>query len=234
MHKTTGQNLRDYILTEDLSDNRYIKRSLIELDVLSLMDYMISNLSVVSSDWMNYNTGWWRGLNTSGTHKKWGYIMWDNDATFDYYINYSGVPNTSPDAKACDLNGISDYMDIFFPQDTTQTIYPKDSLFWEGEWYYWGPDTVDIYPDLGKHEKIFLRLLEENQEFRNLYFSRYADMINKAFSCENMLTTLDSLISIIRPEMPRHIERWGRSMTEWENNIERLREFVSERCTENR
>lgn len=222
--------LRDFILTEDVSNEQVYNKITEELDVLSLMDYMLCNLSVVSSDWMNYNVGWWRGLNPAGTHKKWAYIMWDNDATFDYYINYSGVPNTSPDARACDINGISEYMDIFFPQDTSEVIYPRDSLFWEGEWYYWGPDTVTVYPDLGKHDKIFLRLLDENQEFRTLYFSRYADMINKAFSCENMLNTLDSLTSIIRPEMPRHIVRWGRSMTEWENNINRLREFVAERC----
>ena len=50
------------------------------------MDYMIANLTCVSSDWLNYNTGWWRGLNDKGTHQKWGYIMWDNDATFDYYL----------------------------------------------------------------------------------------------------------------------------------------------------
>ncbi|MBK7096909.1 MAG: CotH kinase family protein [Saprospiraceae bacterium] len=223
--------LRDYILTQDVSNSVIYKNITDQLDVVSLMDYMIANLSVVSSDWMNYNTGWWRGLNPEGSHKKWAYIMWDNDATFNYYINYSGVPDRSPNAKACDLNGISDYMDIFFPQDTTQVINPKDSIFWEGEWYYWGPDTFDVYPDLGRHEKIFLRLLEENQEFRNLYFARYADMINKAFSCENMLTKLDSMVNIIRPEMPRHINKWGRSMTEWEDNVTKLRDFVSERCT---
>ena len=110
-------------------------------------------------------------------------------------------------------------------------VYKRQSIFWEGEWYYWGPDTFDVYPDLGRHEKIFLRLLEENQEFRNLYFARYADMINKAFCCENMLTKLDSMVNIIRPEMPRHINKWGRSMTEWEDNVTKLRDFVSERCT---
>jgi hypothetical protein len=224
-------DLRKYILTQDVSNIDIYRNITDQLDVISLMDYMIANLSVVSSDWMNYNTGWWRGLNTEGSHKKWAYIMWDNDATFNYYINYSGVPDRSPDAKACDIIGISEYMDIFFPQDTSEVIYPKDSIFWEGEWYYWGPDTVEVHPDLGKHEKIFLRLLEENQEFRNLYFARYADMINKAFSCENMLTKLDSMVNIIRPEMPRHINRWGRSMTEWENNVTKLRDFVSERCT---
>lgn len=224
------ETFRKYILNSDVSQDDVYKNIEDQLDIVSLMDYMITNLSVVSSDWMNYNTGWWRGLNPEGEHKKWGYIMWDNDATFNYYINYSGVPDRSPNAKACDINEISNYMDIFFPPDTSEVIYPKDSVFWEGEWYYWGPDTVQVYPDLGKHEKIFIKLLENNSEFRNLYFSRYADMTNTAFSCSNMLHVLDSLVSIIRPEMPRHITRWGRSLEEWEENITTLREFIALRC----
>ncbi len=224
------ETFRKYILNSDVSQDDVYKNIEDQLDIVSLMDYMITNLSVVSSDWMNYNTGWWRGLNPEGEHKKWGYIMWDNDATFNYYINYSGVPDRSPNAKACDINEISNYMDIFFPPDTSEVIYPKDSVFWEGEWYYWGPDTVQVYPDLGKHEKIFIKLLENNTEFRNLYFSRYADMTNTAFSCSNMLHVLDSLVSIIRPEMPRHITRWGRSLEEWEENITALREFIALRC----
>jgi len=34
------------------------------------------------------------------------YILWDMDATFDYYINYSGVPNVDYDAVPCDLEVI--------------------------------------------------------------------------------------------------------------------------------
>ena len=42
---------------------------------------------------------------------------------------------------------------------------------------------------------------------------------------------LDSMIAIIRPEMPRHIDRWGDSVEEWESNVARLRGFIEERCT---
>lgn len=223
--------LRDFILENDMSDENNYNQVLEQYDALSIIDYMITNLSVVSSDWMNYNVGWWRGLNPEGEHKKWGYILWDNDATFDYYINYSGVPNTNADAKACDIEDISNYMDEFFPADTTTISYPADSFFWDGEWIYYPGDTFDIYPDPGKHEKIFLKLLEESPYFRNLYFSRYADHINEVFSCENMNHVLDSLLAIIEPEMPRHIGRWGRDIDEWMENVEKLRDYVNERCS---
>jgi len=221
---------RRYVLENDVSKSEVYNKINSELDVTSLMDYMIANLTCVSSDWLNYNTGWWRGLKNSGKHKKWGYIMWDNDATFDYYINYSGVPDTSPDAKACDIEEISDYMDEFFPLDTTLVELPPDSFYFNNMWNYISGDTFYIYPDPGKHEKIFLKLLDESQTFREMYFARYADMLNGTFSCTSMTTTLDSLIAIIRPEMPRHISRWGGSMQEWERNVKKLRDFVLKRC----
>jgi hypothetical protein len=224
------ENFRDYILNEDVSKPEVYSKITNELDVLSLMDYMIVNLTCVSSDWLNYNTGWWRGLNPSGGHKKWGYIMWDNDATFDYYLNYSGVPDTSPNAKACDIEDISYYMDEFFPVDTTLVELAADSFYYNGMWQYFEGDTFFVYPDAGKHEKIFLKLLDQNENFRNLYFARYADMLNTTYSCESMLFILDSMINIIRPEMPRHIKRWGGNMNEWERNVKKLRDFVSKRC----
>ncbi|MBK9737818.1 MAG: CotH kinase family protein [Saprospiraceae bacterium] len=221
---------RDEILNGDVAQPVLYDRIKSKLDIISLMDYMIANLSVVSSDWMNYNTAWWRGMKASGGHKKWGYVMWDNDATFDYYINYSGVPDISINAKACDLDAISDFMDEFFPADTTLINYPADSMFINGNWVYFEGDSFYIFPDLGKHEKIFLKLLNENDDFKNLYYSRYADMLNTAFSCENMISTLDSMVSIIRPEMSRHINRWGGTIKEWEENVAYLRSFVGERC----
>jgi hypothetical protein len=221
---------KDFVLDNDVSQDSVYQRIDREFDVISLMDYMIANLTCVSSDWLNYNTGWWRGLNDKGGHKKWGYIMWDNDATFDYYINYSGVPNTSSSAKACDINDISDYMDEFFPADTTLVELPADSFFIDGEWQYFEGDTFTVYPDPGKHEKIFLKLLDNNETFRNLYFARYADMLSTTFSCTSMLAILDSLVNIIKPEMPRHIQRWSGTMSEWNRNIKRLRDYVVKRC----
>lgn len=71
-------------------------------DTKSLADYVILNSYVLSSDWLNWNTAWWRGLNYNCTKKKWRYTLWDCDATFDHYINYTGVPNTNPNANPCD------------------------------------------------------------------------------------------------------------------------------------
>ena len=263
-------NLRDFILQNEMSipENYAIAED--SINMTSLIDYMLMNLNVVASDWLNYNTGWWRGLNPDERHKKWGYILWDLDATFDYYINYSGVPNISPNALPCDIEEIATFIDMFFgggdpgegepvenPEACTTIIngtapYPvTDSIFLEAiaidsyccetDWddtcqnlyntIEAGQDgTVDTNFDVGKHEKIYLKLIDESPEFKKLYYTRYADLMNTVFTCENMISVLDSMIATIEPEMPRQIDRWGGTMEEWMSNVEDLKDFINERC----
>jgi len=104
-------NLRNFILNNDMSNPDNYKIAEDSINMQSMIDYMLVNLNVVAQDWLNYNTGWWRGLNPEGDHKKWGYILWDLDATFDFYINYSGVPTTDTNAIPCDLEDIAAYTD---------------------------------------------------------------------------------------------------------------------------
>jgi hypothetical protein len=100
-------NLHDFIKFQDMTDNEnweYVKS---RYDYKSLVDYVHINSFVVCSDWINWNVGWWRGLNPEGGHQKWGYILWDEDATFAHYINYTGVPGISPYTSPCYPEGLS-------------------------------------------------------------------------------------------------------------------------------
>ena len=274
--QTDWMRLRDFILTNDMSLEENYEIVDDSINLVSLIDYMIVNLNVVASDWLNYNTGWWRGLNPEGDHKKWGYILWDLDATFDYYINYSGVPNTQPDAVPCSLEEISDFMDGFFgnggvvdpgggldpttcltiqngssPYPATDSVFiatiNQDEYCCNTDWDNICQDLYDsiangggggnppgggfIPGDVGRHETIFLKLLDQNETFKQLYYSRYADMMNTVFTCDNMISTLDRMLDVIRPEMPAQIARWGGSMAEWEANVQQLKDFINERCT---
>ncbi len=104
--------LRDYIENNDMSDPvayAYVDE---RLNLLSLADYIILHSHNVSSDWLNWNTGWWRGRNPDGEALKWRYILWDEDATFGHYVNYSNIPDQSPDADPCNPELISDFVDF--------------------------------------------------------------------------------------------------------------------------
>ncbi len=67
----------------------------------SLVDYFVLNSYIVSQDWLNWNTAWWRGRSQAGDAKRWRYALWDMDASFGHYINYTGIPNTTPTADPC-------------------------------------------------------------------------------------------------------------------------------------
>jgi hypothetical protein len=216
------QALRSFVLDNDMADPVNYAQVKEQLDVTSMCDYFICGLNYVASDWINYNTAWWRGLNPQGGHQKWGYQLWDFDATFDYYINYSGVPDTSPDAKPCDLEVISDYVqNDFFGGAMNDTCITQ----------IWGQDTFTYCMRVdGKHQMMLLKLIEESPEFRQHYYARQADLMNTVFSCDNMLHVLDSMVAVIEPEMTRHAGRWGGSYQHWQLNVAKLRNFISQRC----
>ncbi len=95
-------NLRTFILGNDMSIAANFANVDSFYDWKSLIDYVVLNSYIVCSDWLNWNTGWWRGLNANGGALKWRYILWDMDASFGHYINYTGIPNTGSDADPCD------------------------------------------------------------------------------------------------------------------------------------
>lgn len=190
---TDWHAIRAFILANNMNDPNKFKYVEDRYDYKSLIDYVIVNSFTVCTDWLNYNTGVWRGLNPEGEHKKWGYILWDNDATFDHYINYTGLPSTQYDAEPCDAEGLSGGSD----------------------------------PE--QHIRV-LNKLRTNPAVERYYVTRMADLMYTVFGCENMLSYLDTIEGLIDPEMTRHSQRWDGTYAEWKNNLDELRDFITNRC----
>lgn len=101
-------DLVNFITTNDMSDPANYDYVTSVYNQTSLIDYMILNSYIVSMDWLNWNTAWWRGRHPDGGAKRWRYALWDSDASFGHYINYTGIPDTSPNADPCDPEGMGD------------------------------------------------------------------------------------------------------------------------------
>jgi len=95
-------NLHNFIVNNSMADPVNYQQAADQLNMTSLVDYMILNTHVVCKDWLNWNTAWWRGRNPEGEAQQWRYALWDMDATFGHYINYTNIPNDSPQADPCD------------------------------------------------------------------------------------------------------------------------------------
>jgi hypothetical protein len=80
-----------------------------------------------------------------------------------------------------------------------------------------------------------LRKMFENEDFRNGFINRFADYLNTIFVEDIVLDKIDHMKEMFAPEMQRHIDKWGsyectlQSMDDWENNIDIVREFISNR-----
>jgi gliding motility-associated-like protein len=98
--------LRNYILTNNMANATNFNYVDSLLNWQSLCDYFVFNSYVVNQDWLNWNTAWWRGMDPLGDKKKWRYALWDMDATFGHYINYTGIPDPTANADPCNAENL--------------------------------------------------------------------------------------------------------------------------------
>ncbi|MFB9296068.1 CotH kinase family protein [Persicitalea jodogahamensis] len=76
-----------------------------------------------------------------------------------------------------------------------------------------------------------LRRLLENQDFSEQFISRYADLLNTTFLPSRLTGFINEARQKILPAMPEQISRWERpeNMTDWEENIQIMTDFVEQR-----
>jgi hypothetical protein len=191
---TDWSSLRQYIQNNSMSDPVHFAYVDSLLDITSLIDYFVINSFVVSRDWLNYNTGWWRGLDPDGAARRWRYILWDQEGGLGHYINFTGMPDITANASPCQVEHL----------------------------------TVNN----NGHVQSIRKLIQENPSIRQRYVTRYADLLNTHFSCTRIVELLDSMVSHIAPEMPRHLQRWNAgSVSQWQSNVDDVRTFLLTRCT---
>ena len=82
-------------------------------------------------------------------------------------------------------------------------------------------------PDI-PHTDMYAALLQ-NQTFFELYINRYADLLNSTLSCERTTEHMNQMESVMLPEMPQHVARWGGSVADWQTNIQGIRDFMCAR-----
>lgn len=99
-------SLRTYINSNNMGDATSFTYVESLLNWKSLVDYFVLNSYIVSKDWLNWNTGWWRGLNPAGDGRRWRYTLWDQDACFGHYTNFTSIPDTSPNADPCNAENL--------------------------------------------------------------------------------------------------------------------------------
>ncbi|MBQ5991371.1 MAG: lamin tail domain-containing protein [Clostridia bacterium] len=75
--------------------------------------------------------------------------------------------------------------------------------------------------------------LKTNEEWKHRFFERYVEVVMTKFTSEKLLELFDQVVEEYRPEMERHIKRWGhpKSISKWESEVATLRNKVEKRPT---
>ena len=74
-----------------------------------------------------------------------------------------------------------------------------------------------------------LRNLMKNNEFKKRYVERLSYNLNNIWTYEKLSKKLEELYQIYKKEMPRNCERWNITMENWEDNVNRLRNYIKKR-----
>jgi hypothetical protein len=210
--------LHDFILNNDMSIQENYEYVKTKYDVTSLTDYIITNSFVVCSDWINWNVGWWRGIDPNGGHQKWAYILWDEDATFGHYINYTGIPGQNPYVSPCFPEGITadpedhiqilnalmdnaEFKDYYVSRyiDLLNTVYRPDTMINF-------LDSIEEYvlPEMQAHCNRWGGSVAEwqtnVQKIRNFINTRYSIIPAGLNSCYELNGPYEVNFSIIPPE----------------------------------
>ncbi len=92
----------------------------------------------------------------------------------------------------------------------------------------WSISTLPDRPWNG-YNTVLIRNLLENEEFRNGFINRFADLLNSTFKPGNMIPVLDSLHAMLNHDMPRQLARWGGTYTIWQDAVYNVRYYIYNR-----
>lgn len=204
------EDLKNYIWENTLSKQDkfdYVEK---QINMDNFIDYHLTQIFIANNDWDDANVYIWK-LKTDGKEPsyipeldgKWRWMLWDTDEGFG---RATGVDNNT----------------LAFATRSDKG------------WHIGGQLIKGSWPTL------FLRSLLKNEGFKNRFINRYADLLNTVFLPERSIRKIDEMHDNIVSEIPNHAARWGNSvgrkdavyfkdLTAWESEIQKLRDFATER-----
>ena len=92
-------------------------------------------------------------------------------------------------------------------------------------------DTNVIWPNSPSATFLFRKLIE-NDDFKNQFIDRYAEVLNTEFQSDTLRRKLNKIVEQFEHELPRHISRWNypESVSNWKEIIdEEIVTFIENR-----
>ena len=104
-------------------------------------------------------------------------------------------------------------------------------------WMYFDVDYgfkwVDLDPikaifDRGGADNTLIRAILRNPEAKDLFLTRYAQLMGTVLNEEYIVSYIDSVVAQIDSEMPKDRERWSTTYEKWQEEVQKLRDYVKD------
>lgn len=93
----------------------------------------------------------------------------------------------------------------------------------------WSLGFTDRAWSNGYNNRVARNLLK-NEVLKSNFIQRFTYLLNTAFTSNKVKEQIDSIASIYRPDMPRHLQRWKKtSLPDWENAVVKMHEYAQQR-----
>lgn len=194
---TTGwSNLVNFIFNNSMtipSNYQQVKDS---LNLKSFAQYFIFNQYLVNSDWLNWNSQWWRGRGNNPV--KWRYALWDEDNILDLGQNYSGWPTTTFNADPCDpING-AQLGNVNVPHTTMLDSLmknPEFALLYKNQWLEMLTGCFKCENILAHFDSVTNIIQPEMQRHINRWSGTYADWQSNITYARNQIVNRCAVVN---------------------------------------
>ncbi|MBT3319000.1 MAG: hypothetical protein HN389_04425 [Clostridia bacterium] len=89
-----------------------------------------------------------------------------------------------------------------------------------------GHETLKYRMDMRKAGSSLLNGLLEYKPWRDEFIERFAQVMRETYSTERVLTEIENQVDLIKDEMVAERAKFGGTVSNWETNVERMREFA--------
>jgi hypothetical protein len=194
-------NMRNYIINNDLSNPTHYEYVKTQMDVENFADYYIAQIFIANWDWPHNNNKYFRKKTIAyepnapfGQDGRWRWVLQDVD------YGFGGPHSTLTTHMQPDF-------DMMF-----WTTNPSGNSLSGGTWV----------------NSLFINLLE-NETFKNHFINRFSDQLNTGFLPSRILPIIYEMRDEIATEMSDHNTRWTNVVTNWEGQIQKIIDFSEQR-----
>lgn len=103
-------------------------------------------------------------------------------------------------------------------------FYDLDATFSEPASVYL--NLMSQYAQQNRQVSTFIVPLMANEAFKDRFLTRAAELMGSVLTVENVFAEADRLCAIVRPEVARDCARFHRSVEDWENAVEEMKQVL--------